>query len=95
MNKGLVFFLGMITGCVLTIAALFYVEKVNDSKDASGLVLYEQPAGVIDSYSFQVMQVLSDGPHLQFQKILVGEKVIQVLLFFSFLMGMDIIMMNK
>ena len=64
MKKGLVFFLGMITGCVLTIAALFYVGKVNDSKDASGLVLYEQPAGVIDSYSFQVMQVLSDGAAL-------------------------------
>ena len=64
MKKGFVFFLGMLTGCVLTVAALFYVAKVNNSEEESGLVLYEQPAGVIDSYSFQVMQVLADGAAL-------------------------------
>ena len=62
MKKGLVFFLGMLTGSVLTIAALFYVAKVYNSEgEVPGLVLYEQPAGAIDSYSFQVMQVLPNG----------------------------------
>lgn len=62
MKKGLVFFLGMLTGCVLTIAALFYIAKVYNSEgEVSGLVLYEQPAGAIDSYSFEVMQVLPNG----------------------------------
>ena len=62
MKKGLVFFLGMLTGCVLTIAALFYIAKVYNSEgEVPGLVLYEQPAGAIDSYSFKVMQVLPNG----------------------------------
>ena len=62
MKKGLVFFLGMLTGCVLTIAALFYIAKVYNSEgEMPGLVLYEQPAGAIDSYSFAVLQVLPNG----------------------------------
>ena len=61
MKKGLVFFLGMLTGCVLTIAALLYIVKVYDVDDNSGLTIYEQPAGAINSYSFEVLQVLSNG----------------------------------
>lgn len=61
MKKGLVFFLGMITGCVLTIAALFYIGKVYSAGGDSGLTLYEQPAGTINSYSFEVLQVLPNG----------------------------------
>lgn len=61
MKKGLVFFLGMITGCVLTLAALFYVAKEYDSDEVPGLELYENPVGTIDSYSFEVLQVLPNG----------------------------------
>lgn len=64
MKKGLVFFLGMITGCVLTVAALFYVAKVYNVDDDSGLTLYEQPVGTINSYSFEVLQVLPNGSAL-------------------------------
>lgn len=61
MKKGLVFFLGMVTGCVLTIAALVYIAQVYNSDEVPGLVLYEQPAGVIDSYSFEIGQVQPNG----------------------------------
>ena len=61
MKKGLVFFLGMITGCVLTVAALVYVAKVYNVGSDSGLTLYEQPVGTINSYSFEVLQVLPNG----------------------------------
>ena len=61
MKRGFVFFLGMITGCVLTVAALVYVAKVYDADDNSGLELFEQPAGTINSYSFRVLQVLPNG----------------------------------
>ena len=66
MKKGLVFFLGMITGCVLTIAALFYVAKVYNASGDSGLTLYEQPVRTINSYSFEVLQVLPNGNALAY-----------------------------
>lgn len=61
MKRGFVFFLGMITGCVLTIAALLYIAKVQNVGEDSGLTLYEQPVGTINSYSFEVLQVLPNG----------------------------------
>lgn len=61
MKKGLVFFLGMITGCILTVAALFYIGMVYSAGGDSGLTLFEQPAGTINSYSFEVLQVLPNG----------------------------------
>ena len=66
MKKGLVFFLGMITGCILTVATLFYISKTYSAGGDSGLPLFEQPAGVIDSYSFQVLQVYPNGNALAF-----------------------------
>ncbi len=68
MKKGLVFFLGMITGCVLTIAALVYVAKVYNVDDNPGLELFEQPAGTIESYSFRIVQVLPNGNALAFSE---------------------------
>lgn len=66
MKKGLIFFFGLITGCVLTIAVLFYVGKVNGASGDSGLTLYEQPVGTINSYSFEVLQVLPNGNALAY-----------------------------
>lgn len=68
MKRGFVFFLGMITGCVLTVAALVYVAKVYDADDNSGLELFEQPAGTIESYSFRIVQVLPNGNALAFSE---------------------------
>ena len=61
MKKGLIFFFGLITGCILTVAALFYIGKVYSAGGDSGLTLFEQPAGTINSYSFEVLQVLPNG----------------------------------
>ena len=68
MKRGLIFFLGMIAGCVLTVAALVYVAKVYNVDDDSGLELYEQPVGSINSYSFRVLQVLSNGNALAYSE---------------------------
>lgn len=68
MKKGLVFFLGMLTGCMLTIAALLYVAKVYNVGNNSGLTIYEQPAGTINSYSFRVLQVLPNGNALAYSE---------------------------
>ena len=81
MKKGLVFFFGMLTGCVLTIAALFYIAKVYNSEgEVPGLVLYEQPSEVISSPSFEVMQVISAGYALAHAKSDYGHNGILVLL---------------
>lgn len=61
MKKGLIFFFGLITGCILTVAALFYIGKVYSAGGDSGLTLFEQPVGTINSYSFEVLQVLPNG----------------------------------
>ena len=37
MRKGLIFFLGIVTGCVLTIAVLFVIAK--NSSDLPGLII--------------------------------------------------------
>lgn len=68
MKKGFVFFLGMVTGCVLTIGVLFYVAQVYNTDKDSGLTIYEQPAGVIDSRSFKVLQVFPNGNALAFSE---------------------------
>lgn len=68
MKKGLVFFLGMITGCILTVAALFYIGKVYSAGGDSGLTLFEQPVGTINSYSFEVLQVLPNGNALAYSE---------------------------
>ena len=68
MKRGLIFFLGMIAGCVLTVAALVYVAKVYNVDDDSGLELYEQPVGSINSYSFRVLQVLPNGNALAYSE---------------------------
>lgn len=62
MKRGLTFLLGMIAGCVLTIAALLFVggAYLTTSK-TEGLEIYGQPVSTIESSSFKVMQVLPNG----------------------------------
>lgn len=65
MRKVFIFFLGMILGCVLTLGVEFFVLDKQESGPVSdeipGLTLYDQPADVFDSRTFEVFQVLSNG----------------------------------
>lgn len=69
MKKGLVFFLGMIVGGALTffvsLFLLFMFGSISLSESAeekkSPLTLFEQPADIIETASFEVQEVLPDG----------------------------------
>ena len=69
MKKGLVFFLGMIVGGALTffvsLFLLFWFSSSStsdsDEEGKSPLTLFEQPADIIETPSFQVQEVLPDG----------------------------------
>ena len=57
MKKGLIFFLGIITGCVLTIIALFVIA---DSAE-SNITIAEHQKEFKYASRFEVFQVLGDG----------------------------------
>ena len=65
MKKGFIFLLGLLTGCILTLGVLFFVVEKRQSQPAPdeipGLTLYEQPAEIFDSRTFEVFQVLKNG----------------------------------
>ena len=69
MRKGMVFFLGMIVGGALTffvslfLLLLFSSTSPSESAEEknSTLTLFEQPADVIETASFEVQEVFSDG----------------------------------
>lgn len=69
MRKGMVFFLGMIVGGALTffvsLFLLFWFSSSStsdsDEEGKSPLTLFEQPADVIETASFEVQKVLPDG----------------------------------
>lgn len=42
MRKGLIFFLGIVTGCVLTIAVLFVIGITNSNANESDITIAEQ-----------------------------------------------------
>lgn len=69
MRKGMVFFLGMIVGGALTffvsLFLLFWFSSSSPSdpveEKQSPLTLFEQPADIIETASFEVQKVLPDG----------------------------------
>ena len=65
MKNGFIFFLGMLMGCALTLGVLFFVAEKRQAlpkeDEIPGLTLYEQPAEVFDSRTFEVFQVLTNG----------------------------------
>lgn len=69
MKKGLVFFLGMIVGGALTffvsLFLLFWFSSSSPSDSAeeekSPLTMFEQPADIIETPSFEVQEVLPNG----------------------------------
>jgi hypothetical protein len=69
MKKGLLFFLGIITGAILTVGVLYfvYVSQTADSpgtKEDVNTILFSEPGEVISFSSFKVMQVLPNGSAL-------------------------------
>lgn len=61
MKKGLIFFLGMITGGLLTFGGLFVVASVQNSSEETNITYAEQPSNFTDATKFEVFQVLEDG----------------------------------
>lgn len=63
MKKGLIFFLGIVTGCVLTIAVLLVIGIAysNSNTAKSDITIAEQQTVFTTATKFQVFQVLGDG----------------------------------
>lgn len=72
MKKGLVFFLGMVVGALVTVAIMSYVGNFSNSGTTSGapavkqnrfpgVTLFDEPGEVMNLRSFKVKQVLANG----------------------------------
>ena len=57
MRKGLIFFLGIVTGCVLTIAVLFVIGITNSNANESDITIAEQQTVFTTATKFEVYQV--------------------------------------
>lgn len=64
MKKGLVFFLGIITGVLLTFIGLAFLGASKTVENDPGISLFEEPGDVINVRSFKVFQVLNNGTAL-------------------------------
>ena len=62
MNKGLVFFLGILLGVVLTIGGVFVYDKYQSSN--ADLEMFDQPGKVVPMKGLYVVQVQPDGSAL-------------------------------
>lgn len=60
MNKFFVYFLGIITGVILTFAFAFCANRSDDS-EISGLELFEEPGEYLEYSQFEVFQVTKSG----------------------------------
>ncbi len=59
MSKGVAYFLGILTGIVLTIAAAFVISKSNNGGSAfSGLTMFEERGDMMTETSFKVLQAI-------------------------------------
>lgn len=61
MKKGLIFFLGIVVGCILTIAALFVIGTTYSNTDESDITIAEQQKVFTIATKFEVFQVLGNG----------------------------------
>ena len=66
MKKGLVFFLGMITGAILLfLVALFYMfGSSNKEEEKDNISMFSNPGETLNLKSFEIMQVLPNGSAL-------------------------------
>lgn len=58
MRKGLIFFLGIVTGCVLTIAVLFVIGITNSNANESDITIAEQQTVFTTATKFEVFRFL-------------------------------------
>lgn len=64
MSKALSFFLGIITGVLLTLVTLFIIGKAIGAGQGSsddGITMFEQPGDIIPAKKFEVLQVVPNG----------------------------------
>ena len=61
MKKGLIFVLGMITGCLLTCIVLFFIGITMAASEETNVTYLEQPVAFTEASKFEVFQVLENG----------------------------------
>ncbi len=61
MKNVLIFLAGFISGLAFIFLVVLYVNKASDDNMVEGLTVFEQPAEVISSSSFEVFQVVQNG----------------------------------
>lgn len=61
MKKGLVFFLGVVTGCILTFIILLIIGRAYNQSNHSDVVIANQITEFTTANRFEVFQVLGDG----------------------------------
>lgn len=60
MRKWLVYFLGIVSGIILTIAIAFYINLSNN-RGIIGLEMFDDPGDYMDYSQFEIFQVVTDG----------------------------------
>lgn len=61
MKNVLIYLAGFISGIVFLIVIALFVNDASADNGVEGLTVFEQPADVIPSYSFEVFQVVQNG----------------------------------
>lgn len=62
MKKGTIFFLGIITGCILTFVTLLIIAKTaSENNENANITKFEQQTEFTAASKFEVFQVLEDG----------------------------------
>lgn len=54
MSKGVSYFLGILTGIILTVAAIFVINKTNSSSDE--LTMFKERGKMMDTQSYMIIQ---------------------------------------
>lgn len=58
MKKGLIFFLGIVVGCILTIAALFVIGTTYSNTDESDITIAEQQKYLLSQQNLRFFKFL-------------------------------------
>ncbi len=66
MKKGLVFFLGILTGAILTIGIIFLLGRFSQTNEDLNTVMFPEPGQVMQIKSLQIMQVTLNGSALAY-----------------------------
>ena len=72
MKKGLIFVLGMITGCLLTCIVLFFIGRTMAASEETNVTYSEQPVAFTEASKFEVFQVLENGALAHCEKLSYG-----------------------